>query len=93
MSTKATYYFLKNKVNSSLIVPSSKLDKTIKAVINTYSNGDKKYKKEIIEYLNILRVIYYIKRLKYKNKVLYMQTIGKTLYSLREYVILTHSNR
>ena len=57
-------FFITRVINNCSIVPSSKLDRTIKALINNYRvRGED----SIIEYLNKLRIIYYIKRLEYKD--------------------------
>lgn len=77
MSSTKTITFICNRINRNTIVPSSKLDKTIKAIINSYISKKNNFSTNIVDYLNILRVIYYIKRLKYKNTILYKQTIGK----------------
>ena len=51
-------------INSCSIVSSSKLDKTIKALINNYR--DKRLDR-IVDYLNKIRIIYYLKRLEYRD--------------------------
>lgn len=57
-------FFITRVINNCSIVPSSKLDRTFKALINNYRvRGED----SIIEYLNKLRIIYYIKRLEYKD--------------------------
>ena len=56
-------YFLYKIVNSCSIVPSSKLDRIIKGVIN---NLEGENKETLTIYLNKLRIIYYLKRLDYK---------------------------
>lgn len=61
-------YFITRFINNCPIVKSSRLDKTIKAVINNYIrlNSNDIYSDFII-YLNKIRVIYYLKRLEYKD--------------------------
>ena len=64
--------FITRFINNCSIVKSSRLDKTIKAIINSYlkKNLEEKYN-SLINYLNKIRVIYYLKRLEYRdsNKV------------------------
>ncbi len=62
-------YFVRNYINNNNIVKSTKLDSTLKAIINNYKNNLNYIEstKEVVDYLNILRVIYYLKRLKYYN--------------------------
>ena len=57
-------YFLLRIINNCSIVPSSKLDRTIKAIINSL---EEEYKEDLLPYLNKLRIIYYLKRLEYKD--------------------------
>lgn len=59
-----TKYFLLNVINNCSIVPSSKLDRTIKAIINSL---EEEYKEDLLSYLNKLRIIYYLRRLEYKD--------------------------
>jgi hypothetical protein len=73
--TKA--YFISNTINNSSIVKSTKLDSTIKAIINNFKRLDSKESSYIIEYLNTLRIIYYLKRLKYYNSTRYSTTLSK----------------
>lgn len=63
-STINTKYFLLKVVNKCPIVPSSKLDRTIKAIINSL---EEEYKEDLLPYLNKLRIIYYLRRLEYKD--------------------------
>lgn len=51
-------------INRCPIIRSSRLDRTLKALINSFSSSN--YLEEI-DYLNKLRVIYYLKRLEYKD--------------------------
>lgn len=54
-------------INNCADVKSSRLDKTIKAIINTYSSRGLEDSNALflIDYLNKLRIIYYLKRLDY----------------------------
>ena len=63
-STLTSTSFIKRFINNCPIVKSTRLDKTIKAIINNYSL---KGNIELINYLNKLRIIYYLKRLEYKD--------------------------
>lgn len=56
--------FIIKFINKCPIVKSSRLDITIKGLINTF-NKDKNTK--LINYLNKLRIIYYLNRLEYKD--------------------------
>ena len=60
--------FITRFINNCSIVKSSCLDKTIKAIINSYlkKNSEEKYN-SLINYLNKIRVIYYLKRLEYRD--------------------------
>ena len=91
MLTKAS--FISTTINNSVVVKSTKVDSTIKAIINNYKrlNGKFKYylyiyqiltKLEqnsiyIIDYLNTLRINYYLSRLSYFNKDKYKSTLSK----------------
>ena len=79
MSNNNLNYFIRIIINNSNIVKSTKLDSIIKAIINNYKarNIIKSY--YIINYLNILRIIYYLKRLKYYNNNKYTYTLSKYL--------------
>jgi len=57
--------FISRFINKCFIVKSSRLDKTIKAIINIYSKEENR--EDIINYLNKIRIIYYLKRLEYKD--------------------------
>ena len=74
MATLTIISFIKKIINKSYIISATKLDNTIKALININFNN-----KELINYLNILRVIYYIKRLKYYNFNIYNKTLSKLI--------------
>lgn len=56
--------FITKFINKCFIVKPSRLDKTIKAIINNYTKDDNP---KVINYLNKLRIIYYLKRLEYKD--------------------------
>ena len=75
MSTLSKAYFITTTINSSSIVKSTKLDSTIKAIINNYKNLSTKESSLVIEYLNTLRIVYYLKRLKYYNSTRYSSTL------------------
>ena len=57
--------FIKRYINKSSLLPTSKLDTTIRAVINRFIKDRSTLSPLVIEYLNILRIIYFLKRLKY----------------------------
>ena len=80
MSNTRTISFITKTINYSTIVPSSKLDRVLKAIINNFKVKKTSKSLEIIDYLNTLRIIYYIKRLKFKNNLYYLQTIS--IYTL-----------
>jgi len=73
--------FITKFVNSCSIVKSSRLDKTIKATINYYSNRsrDDPLSNFVINYLNKLRIIYYLKRLDYLNREKALRLKGNRL--------------
>ena len=77
MPTLTISYFIRNYINNSTIVKSTKLDSTIKAIINNYKTFDTELGRYIVDYLNILRVIYYLKRLKYYNNTKYIYNLSK----------------
>ena len=61
-------YFITRFINNYSIVKSSCLDKTNKAIINYYLKKEPKDNyNSLIDYLNKIRVIYYLKRLEYKD--------------------------
>jgi len=60
MPTFSKVYFITSSINSSSIVKSIKLDSTIKAIINNFKDLNNKYSTLIIEYLNTLRIVYYL---------------------------------
>lgn len=59
-----TKFFITNIINNCPIISSSRLDKTIKAIINNIKIDNLE---EVVDYLNKLRIIYYLKRLNYKD--------------------------
>ena len=63
-STLTPRTFALRFINNCPIVKSSRLDKTIKAIITSYAKDDNT---ELISYLNKLRIIYYLKRLEYRD--------------------------
>lgn len=73
-TTIDTKFFISRVINKCSIVSSSKLDKTIKALINNYKARDLD---TIIDYLNKLRVIYYLKRLEYRDSLKAKEYKGK----------------
>ena len=79
MSNNNLNYFIRTTINNSNIVKSTKLDSTIKAIINNYKARNINESNYIINYLNILRIIYYLKRLKYYNNNKYTYTLSKYL--------------
>ena len=79
MSNNNLNYFIRTTINNSNIIKSTKLDSTIKAIINNYKARNIIESNYIINYLNILRIIYYLKRLKYYNNNKYTYTLSKYL--------------
>lgn len=63
-STLNTLFLTTRVINNCSIVYSSKLDRTFKALINSYKSREEL---AIVDYLNKLRIIYYIKRLEYRD--------------------------
>lgn len=83
--------FIRTFVNNSPNVKSSRLDKTIKAIINKYRQNtieslDISF---LVEYLNKLRIIYFLKRLDYFNKARALRLRG--IYSYFD-LFLTYTN-
>lgn len=67
--------FIYRFINNNSIVSSTKVDSTIRFIIN---NLDKSRTSSILrKYLNILRVLYFLKRLKYKNLKEYKKLLSK----------------
>ena len=64
--------FIETSINRSLVVKSTKIDSTIKAIINSF-----KSKSIIIDYLNSLRIVYYMRRLKFYNENKFKITLSK----------------
>ena len=79
MSNNNLNYFIRTIINNSNIVKSTKLDSIIKAIINNYKARNIIESNYIINYLNILRIIYYLKRLKYYNNNKHNYTLSKYL--------------
>lgn len=71
--------FINKFINYNKIVPSTKIDSIIKAIINNFINKKDENNSYtiIIKYLNIIRIIYYLKRLKYYNNSLFLKHISK----------------
>ena len=57
-----------NFINSSLFVRTTKVDSILKAIINNLKVVKDSNSDYLIEYINTLRIIYYISRLDYYNK-------------------------
>jgi len=77
MPTLTKSYFISSNINNSNIVKSTKLDSTIKAIINNYKRLNREESSYIIDYLNTIRIIYYLKRLNYYNNSRYTYTLSK----------------
>lgn len=75
--SRASITFITRFINNSPDVKSSRIDKTIKAIINNLRTRRDLQALEIIEYLNKVRIIYFIKRLKYYNFAKYKEILGK----------------
>ena len=60
--------FIARFINNSLLVPKTKLDNNIKAIINNYRYKEDRLSINIVSYLNKLRIVYFLSRLKYYNK-------------------------
>lgn len=84
-STLDTRGFITLYVNNCPLVKSSRLDKTIKATINHYNTTLKGIDySNFISYLNKLRVVYYLKRLEYRDKGKAREYKGIPLVYLRD---------
>lgn len=70
-------FFISRVINTCSIVKSSRLDKTIKALINNFRNKENLL---IVEYLNKIRIIYYLKRLEYSNSSKAREYKGTSVY-------------
>ena len=72
-----------NSINKSTKVRATKIDSIIKAIIRKEIKEDlERVKKEnttIIEYLNLLRINYYLERVKFANSSFYTKTTSKLL--------------
>jgi len=76
--------FITLYVNNCPLVKSSRLDKTIKATINYYKTTLKDIDySNFINYLNKLRVVYYLKRLEYRDREKAREYKGTPLRQLR----------
>lgn len=73
-STLTIKDFILKFINNCPIVSSTRLDKTIKALINNYNSRNLI---EEVEYLNKIRVIYYFKRLDYRYPSISKKYKGK----------------
>lgn len=79
--------FLLRIVNNCPLVPSSKLDRTIKGIIN---NLEERTKEDLTLYLNKLRIVYYLKRLEYRAPKKAREYRGKSFLPLKTtYFLLT----
>lgn len=68
--------FIIKFVNKCPIIRSTRLDRTLKALINNYN---RKNDLEITDYLNKIRIIYYLKRLEFRNNTLALKYKSKFL--------------
>ena len=71
--------FINRVINKNKnIVTSTKIDSTIKAIINNFISTNNNNSNLIyINYLNIIRIIYYLSRVKYYKYSLFKQSISK----------------
>ena len=67
--------FIKTSINRSLVIKLTKINSTIKAIINSF-----KSKSIIIDYLNSLCIVYYMRRLKFYNKNKFKITLSKFFF-------------
>lgn len=82
-TTITPLYFIKQYINNSTKVSSTKIDKTIKYLINTLNTMlEIRSSSILIDYLNNVRIVYFIKRLKYYDFKQYLELTSKysTLY-------------
>lgn len=77
MSNRTLIYFTTRVINNSKIVTTTKVDSTIKAIIKNFSKNIDIDTSILIDYLNTIRVVYYLKRLKYYNYTLFKETTSK----------------
>jgi hypothetical protein len=75
MASISTIDFIKTSINRSSIVTPTKVDSTLKALINSL----KEKSTILVDYLNTLRIVYYMKRLSYYNNSKYKATLSKFL--------------
>jgi len=81
MSSFSKVTFIRSTINNSSIVKSTKIDSTLKAIINSTFKQESSLKKEtLLEYLNTLRIVYYISRLRFYNISRYNSTISKFFF-------------
>lgn len=74
-----TALFLREFVNNSPEVKSTRIDKMLKAIIN---NLRARKEEDIIEYLNRIRIIYFFKRCKYYNYDKFREILGMYISSI-----------
>ena len=78
MSNYTLLSFINTYINKSKEVLPTKLDSTIKAIINYFITTNINDSNTIyIKYLNILRITYYLKRLEYYNNSYYLEIFSK----------------
>ena len=78
MNSTTYISFINKYINNSQIVPFTKIDSIIKAIINNFNKSNNNSSNNIyINYLNIIRIIYYLKRLKYYNYNIFKRTTCK----------------
>lgn len=84
--------FITTFINKDPLVKSSRLDKTLKALINKYRfNNIKRIDTLfIIGYLNKLRIIYYLKRLDYYNRAKALRLKGIYLILLITFKLILY---
>lgn len=71
-ATISAQEFVLKTINKSFLVQSTKVDKTLKAIINYFKQNS-----EIVCYLNRLRIVYYMSRLSYFNRKKHADTLSK----------------
>lgn len=81
----STKDFITIFINNCSIVKSSRLDNTIKALIN---NSTRLRRDNIILYLNKIRIVYYLKRLEYRKPTKAKEYKSKLLFYLTILTIL-----
>lgn len=85
MSTTITLSkFAKDYINNSRDTSTTKVDKTLKAIINTYNRDSSiTSSSTFIEYLNKLRTLYFLERLKYYNPTKGLEIKSKITFLLK----------